>query len=716
MSILDQLNEKQKLAAQKIEGQTLILAGAGSGKTRTLTFKIAYMIKEKNIDPKNILALTFTNKAAKEMKERIEKLLGENSKDIIISTFHSFAVKILRIYAERLGFTRYFNIYDTNDQKTLVKKILKNLNKDSLKIGNIVNQISKAKEEGKNLSSFSEYEEFYHIFKMYQENLKKYNAMDFSDLLNNLYLLLENDDILNILQNQYKYILIDEYQDTNNIQYQIVKKITKKYMNICVVGDEDQSIYAFRGANIQNILNFNKDYPEAYIVKLEQNYRSTTNILNVANSVIKNNTSSMGKQLWSEKNKGEKVKLYSATSPNNEASFVADKIKELIVKKNQKYKDFCILYRVNAHSRAFEEIFMRYNMPYKIFGGINFYSRKEIKDLLAYLQIISNSYDDISFERIINTPKRSIGPKTIESLNNIANKNSTSLFNAISLINDEISTNTKNKLVLFKNFIDKIKENKSNITTSNILTELIDNINYIDYLNTTEDSEDRINNVYELINSIKTMEKNIGFLSLEDYLENIILQSSTDNLEDDENYIKLMTIHSSKGLEFKTVFLVGLEQGNFPKDLCDESEEEEERRLFYVGVTRAEEELFLTYSIERNTWGVNNIFQLRPSIFIKEIQPNLIEHIYNPNLQPRKSIENNNRTNLTNFTINNNNIVINKKTEINTPFKIGEFVKHNKFGRGKIKNITENSIIIDFYIGEKKLALSLAEKFLIKVD
>lgn len=718
MSILDQLNEQQKEAAKKIEGQTLILAGAGSGKTRTITFKIAHMIKEKNIDPRNILALTFTNKAAKEMKERVEALIGSNSNDITISTFHSFSVKLLRMYAENIGYSKNFNIYDTNDQKVIVKKILKDNFLDNFKEGDILNKISRLKELGLNYTnlhneidlSIPANRQFQKIFELYQEKLEKNNAMDFSDLLTNTKYLLDNEYILDKIQNRYIYILIDEYQDTNEIQYQIVKKIASKNKNICVVGDEDQSIYAFRGANIQNILNFEKDYPDAYVVKLEQNYRSSQNILSVANSVIKNNLSSKGKKLWSNKKSDDKVKIFNAFNAQDEANFIAEKIKEITTKSNKEFKDFCILYRTNSQSRALEESLRNNGIYYKIFGGLQFFARKEIKDIISYLLLFNNTLDDLSFERIINIPKRSIGPKTIETLSSIANKNSTSMFDAISLVENELSANVKKKLLDFKELIIYFIKLKEEVSVSDLLKELLEKINYKDYLKTLEKYEERIENINELLNSITFRENELGFLSLEDYLESISLESSTDDINESENYVKLMTIHSSKGLEFNTVFLTGLEEGLFPKNNIDESEEEEERRLFYVGVTRAEETLYLTHALERTLWGSHNIFQIERSRFINEIDSSLLETVYNPRMYNyRKEIKDtfNKIENFNPFKTNNKDASNN-----NSMFKVGQKVNHKKFGEGKVVNVSENSVTVSFLEGQKKLSMAFAEKLL----
>ncbi|WP_167359427.1 ATP-dependent helicase [Streptobacillus ratti] len=735
LSILDNLNTQQKQAAKLVEGQTLILAGAGSGKTRTLTFKIAYMIKEKNINPRNILALTFTNKAAKEMKERVETLVGDNN-DVLISTFHSFAVRLLRTYSERIGYTTNFNIYDNNDQKSIIKKILKIQGLDKkYKESQIISKISRLKELGLNYTNLGQEldmnlpfnREFKEIFREYQEKLERSNAMDFSDLLVNAKALLDDEYVLDKIQNRYMYILIDEYQDTNEIQYQIVKKIAKKYMNICVVGDEDQSIYAFRGANIRNILNFEKDYPNANTIKLEQNYRSTQTILDAANSVIRNNKSSKGKKLWSDNNKGEKIGIYTAINVEDEANFISDKINELKIRKDKKYKDFTVLYRTNAQSRAIEESLMQNKIPYKIYGGLRFFDRKEIKDLLSYLLLINNTKDDLSFERVINFPKRSIGPKTIEVLAHIASKNQTSLFDAILQIENEISSSAKSKLLSFRSLIDKYVTAKEDMTTSEILNDLMDDIDYNSALETYDNKENREENIQELVNSIITIEEETGFLSLPEYLENVALNSPSDNLVEEENFVKLMTIHASKGLEFNTVFLVGVEEGLFPNDDSNfvSDELEEERRIFYVAVTRAEEDLYISHSLERKTWGSMTNYFVKPSRFIGEIQKELKMEIFNPNNRKPKFDNDNevvrfvnpNKKSIENFNpfkfINNSKTITPK---VDTSFKIGEKVKHSEYGQGIIKEITPKSITVNFSIGSKKIALKFAETFLERIE
>lgn len=721
MSILDNLNDMQKKAAEILEGQTLILAGAGSGKTRTITFKIAHMIKEKNINPKNILALTFTNKAAKEMKERAESLIGSNT-DILITTFHSFALRLLRIYSERIGYGTNFNVYDSNDQRSIIKKIIKKYDWEKLyKPTQILNKISRIKELGIKYTELwkimdikiPENSHLKTIYMEYQEKLEKYNAMDFSDILTNTYELLKDNYILDKVQSKYIYVLVDEYQDTNEIQYKIIKKIVSKNKNICVVGDEDQSIYAFRGANIQNILNFEKDYPEANVIKLEQNYRSTQNILDGANSVIKNNTSSKGKKLWSARELGEKIKIYNANDVNDEATFVANKIRELN-KNGKNYKNFAILYRTNAQSRALEEALHRNSIPYKIFGGLGFFERKEIKDLIAYLQLINNSSDDISFERIINIPKRSIGPKSIETISKIANKNDISLLEASKLVKNDISSAALKKLENFNNLISMFKEMMENTTTSVILENLIKEIGYYEYLKLEENYEERLENVYELISSIQNKEAEEGILLLPNFLENIMLNSASDDIKNDEEYVKLMTVHSSKGLEFNTVFLTGLEENLFPRLSLLENldEEEEERRIFYVAVTRAEELLFITHSLERATFGFTS--RNPRSRFLDELNENNIEILENPNLIA-KSPKLENSFSVREY-LKNNSIQSSKENivTIECDFELKEIVSHKEFGKGLITEITPKSITVKFSIGAKKFPTKIANKFLKK--
>ena len=729
MSILNELNENQRKAAERIEGPVLILAGAGSGKTRTVTYRIAHMIKEKNISPLNILALTFTNKAAREMKERAEELIGEeNSYNLVVSTFHSFAVRILKTYSERIGYGRNFNIYDVDDQKSIITKIKKKMNiKDDIAPGRIANRISKLKEDGVGLDEVSRQLDlkipanrlFYDIYKKYDEVLKANNAMDFSDLLLNARRLLDDKYVLDIIQNRYQYIVVDEYQDTNNIQYEIINLIAAKYRNICVVGDEDQSIYAFRGANIENILNFEKDYPDAYTIKLERNYRSTKRILDTANELIKNNKSSKGKKLWTDGSEGEKIKIFNAKTPYDEAEFIVKEIKAKS-KSGVDYKDMTILYRTNAQSRVLEEKLLEGNVPYKIYGGMQFFQRKEIKDILAYLNLLNNRNDNHNFYRIINVPKRSIGEKTLEKIAEIANERNIPMLDALQFVDEtNIRGAVKNTLKDFYNMIQGIYLSLDELSVKEVFDEVITKTKYFDSIE--DNKEDRVKNIEELLNSIIELEKRNPHISLADYLDMVSLTASTDEMEENENFVKLMTIHSSKGLEFDYVFIAGMEDGLFPSCSFESSEEdiEEERRLCYVAVTRAKKELYISYASERMTWGQMN-YNRKPSRFIYEMKQDNLEYLVNNiiTLSKTKKISSSSfredkfQVKKENF----NPFSIRKSKEIhetNSKYKVGDTVTHKKFGKGRIKHVDKKSLTIDFMVGEKKLALILAEKFLI---
>jgi len=729
MSILNELNENQRKAAEKIEGPVLILAGAGSGKTRTVTYRIAHMIKEKNISPLNILALTFTNKAAREMKERAEELIGEeNSYNLVVSTFHSFAVRILKTYSERIGYGRNFNIYDVDDQKSIITKIKKEMNiKDDIAPGRIANRISKLKEDGVGLDEVSRQLDlkipanrlFYDIYKKYDEVLKANNAMDFSDLLLNARRLLDDKYVLDIIQNRYQYIVVDEYQDTNNIQYEIINLIAAKYRNICVVGDEDQSIYAFRGANIENILNFEKDYPDAYTIKLERNYRSTKRILDTANELIRNNKSSKGKKLWTDGSEGEKIKIFNAKTPYDEAEFIVKEIKAKS-KSGVDYKDMTILYRTNAQSRVLEEKLLEGNVPYKIYGGMQFFQRKEIKDILAYLNLLNNRNDNHNFYRIINVPKRSIGEKTLEKIAEIANERNIPMLDALQFVDEtNIRGAVKNTLKDFYNMIQGIYLSLDELSVKEVFDEVITKTKYFDSIE--DNKEDRVKNIEELLNSIIELEKRNPHISLADYLDMVSLTASTDEMEENENFVKLMTIHSSKGLEFDYVFIAGMEDGLFPSCSFESSEEdiEEERRLCYVAVTRAKKELYISYASERMTWGQMN-YNRKPSRFIYEMKQDNLEYLVNNiiTLSKTKKISSSSfredkfQVKKENF----NPFSIRKSKEIhetNSKYKVGDTVTHKKFGKGRIKHVDKKSLTIDFMVGEKKLALILAEKFLI---
>lgn len=735
MSILDKLNDKQREAAAKIEGALLILAGAGSGKTRTITYRIAHMIDEIGISPYKILAVTFTNKAAKEMKERVESLVGEDAKRVMISTFHSFGLRLLRVYGDRLGYNANFTIYDTDDQKRVVKNIMNDLTMkdESLKEGVVVSIISKLKEEE---VSPEEYEKKINIerdfikivvevYRRYNSVLKRNNAMDFSDILVNTDRLLDIPDILDKVQEKFRYIMVDEYQDTNNIQYKIVNKIAKKYGNICVVGDENQSIYGFRGANIQNILDFEKDYPNATVVKLEENYRSTSVILDAANSVIRNNSSARDKKLWTKKIVGEKITVKSCYNAIEEAGFVVGEIIKGKAK-GAKYKDFTILYRTNAQSRVLERKFITENIPYKIFGGMQFYQRAEIKDIVAYLAVINNTTDNLNLARILNVPKRKIGDKTVEKIEDFAKEQNLSLFNALGRANEiaGLSANLKITLLDFYNMMKEFIELSEEINVSELFDIIIEKIAYENYLKESfkQEYDTKKGNLNELKVSILELEKEIPNLTLREYLGNLALVSSTDNLEDEKDYVKLMTIHNSKGLEFPIVFVVGMEEKLFPGNNAnyDNNELEEERRLCYVAITRAEDKLYLTHNNTRIVYdnkekkdkGLNEESR-KPSRFLDEIPKELIERAtpvvteYVPKTEKGSFITE--RAFKKMITIEDLN-----KTAKNFPYSVGEKVMHKKFGLGVVKAVNDKKVEINFVDGKREIAMAVAEKFLTK--
>ena len=599
--------------------------------------------------------------------------------------------------------------------------------KDDIAPGRIANRISKLKEDGVGLDEVSRQLDlkipanrlFYDIYKKYDEVLKANNAMDFSDLLLNARRLLDDKYVLDIIQNRYQYIVVDEYQDTNNIQYEIINLIAAKYRNICVVGDEDQSIYAFRGANIENILNFEKDYPDAYTIKLERNYRSTKRILDTANELIRNNKSSKGKKLWTDGSEGEKIKIFNAKTPYDEAEFIVKEIKAKS-KSGVDYKDMTILYRTNAQSRILEEKLLEGNVPYKIYGGMQFFQRKEIKDILAYLNLLNNRNDNHNFYRIINVPKRSIGEKTLEKIAEIANERNIPMLDALQFVDEtNIRGAVKNTLKDFYNMIQGIYLGLDELSVKEVFDEVITKTKYFDSIE--DNKEDRVKNIEELLNSIIELEKRNPHISLADYLDMVSLTASTDEMEENENFVKLMTIHSSKGLEFDYVFIAGMEDGLFPSCSFESSEEEieEERRLCYVAVTRAKKELYISYASERMTWGQMN-YNRKPSRFIYEMKQDNLEYLVNNiiTLSKTKKISSSSfredkfQVKKENF----NPFSIRKSKEIhetNSKYKVGDTVTHKKFGKGRIKHVDKKSLTIDFMVGEKKLALILAEKFLI---
>lgn len=716
MSLLEKLNNKQREAAASIDGPLLILAGAGSGKTRTITYRIAHMIEELGIPAYLILAVTFTNKAAKEMKERVISLIGEEAERATISTFHSFGVRLLRIYGSKLGYQANFTIYDAEDQKRIIKGIMKELNLQNTDLSEkkLASLISKLKEEGVSADDYEqdnyEYESktIAEIYRRYDARLKTQNGIDFSDILLNTRKLLDIPEILEKIQSKYQYIMVDEYQDTNNIQYEIVNKIAGKHRNLCVVGDENQSIYGFRGANIQNILNFEKDYPDAMVVKLEQNYRSTAIILDAANAVIRNNHSSKDKNLWTDKKDGDKIKILKALNQRDEV----EKVISEIAKEKQKgraYKDMTILYRTNAQSRVFEEAFLRYRIPYKIFGGMQFYQRAEIKDILAYLSLINNPLDETNLLRIINIPKRKIGEKSLEKIRNYAREHSLTFFETLAKAGEisGISSGLAVSIQQFYAIIQELIDLAPYENTSVIFSTLLEKIGYKSYLETAyEDAEARISNIEELGTSILELENLLESLSLRDYLENVSLVSATDDLQENQDYIKLMTIHNAKGLEFPIVFLVGAENETFPgsSKFSFEEDLEEERRLCYVAITRAEERLVISFATTKFVYG--DILPAQESIFLKEIPAECKleewkeERVKLPKIQTKNTISSED---------------LKKKTS-NLPFSIGERVSHKKFGLGIVRALEEKKIIVEFVTGKKEIAAIVAEKFLSKIE
>lgn len=735
LNLLEKLNDKQREAASQIDGSILILAGAGSGKTRTITYRIAHMIENVGISPYSILAVTFTNKAAKEMRERVEELVGDVAKACTISTFHSFGMRLLRMYGKEVGYNSNFTIYDTDDQKRIVKAILKgqNLSINGVKLTerDLVSMISKIKEQIKTLDEYSVMnKQIVEVYDKYNRALLESNAMDFSDILLNTYKLLQKPEILEKVQNKYKYIMIDEYQDTNNLQYKIIDLIARKSSNLCVVGDENQSIYGFRGANILNILNFEDNYNNAKIIKLEENYRSTTTILDAANELIKNNKSSKDKKLWTQNGKGDLIKVLACDNARDEVSRIIE-----IIKKNHQngiaYRDMIILYRTNAQSRLFEEGFLRYNIPHKVFGGISFYARAEIKDIIAYLSIIVNPQDELNLQRIINVPKRKVGEKGIEKIITYARENNLNLLEALSHIK-EISGLTvvgKEKILEMYDIIKELKDLSYTETASYIVQTLIDKIKYIDYIKENySDAEARIENIDEFKNSILELENVVGELRLNEYLENVSLVSATDDLEEKSDYVKLMTIHNSKGLEFPIVFLVGFENEIFPgtRAMFEEKEMEEERRLCYVALTRAEKKLYLSHATIRFVYGQDRLST--PSVFLKEIPEKLLdidvkkERLYFADVYSDeiKAYENNRKFEKKKTEINTKNTIKipdNTKEVLDTlGFKVGDKVKHKKFGLGVIKNIDAKKIYVQYVDGIKEMAIILADKLLTKFE
>ena len=732
-NMLDKLNERQKEAVLATEGPVLVLAGAGSGKTTVLVNRIAYMISEKHIRPWNILAITFTNKAAREMKDRIERLLGDTAKDMWIGTFHSVCVRILRSCIDLLGYSRDFVIYDTADTKTVMKECLRELDIDekSFPVRNVLSIISNAKNDLMDAATFENvYKSDYRmsiiakIYYRYQTKLRKNNAVDFDDIiLNTVKILSENPDVLSKYQDKFQYILVDEYQDTNNSQYLLINLLAQANRNLCVVGDDDQSIYKFRGANIGNILNFEDDYSDVQKITLDQNYRSTQNILDAANSVISNNKGRMGKSLWTSNGDGNRVYVYTGTNEYDEARYIARQIKKHFDEQGS-FSDCAILYRTNAQSRVIEEMLMRESVPYKVLSGLRFYDRKEIKDIIAYLRVVYNPNDDVSLARIINEPKRKIGNATLEKARNIAREKETSLYDVISHADDypEFKTAIK-KLLGFSEIIQSLIKLKDTVTIEDLTGRILNDTGYMPTLvmEDTTESKTRIENLGEFISVITEFEKNEETgNTLGEFLENISLVSDIDGYDENEDSAVLMTIHSAKGLEFPIVFLSGLEEGLFPGMRSMESDDdiEEERRLCYVAITRAKEQLYITKTISRTIHG--KTMPTTASRFFKEIPVEYLED--KTTLQPKvaKVMQD---LGVRNAAAPKKEVYMTKgfgssvKSSGSTDyskFKAGDAVEHRTFGRGEILKATPcgNDCILEIQfesIGFKRLMAAFAK-------
>lgn len=702
----EQLNPMQKRAVQQKEGAVLILAGAGSGKTGALTVRIASML-EHGIRPYNILAITFTNKAAKEMRERVDKLAGALAQDVWISTFHSTCVRILRREIDKLGFTKDFSIYDSDDQEKVMKEVFKELNMsitDKLyTVKYAISAVSHLKEE---MISWEDYLKEVdkadirawktsRVYEAYQSRLMRNNALDFDDLIYKTVLLFKTrHDVLETYQDRFKYIMVDEYQDTNTSQYELVRLLAKKYGNLCVVGDDDQSIYGWRGANIRNILDFEKDFPDAVVIKLEQNYRSTKNILSAANSVIKNNRERKDKTLWTENNDGSIIHVFRAENDIEEAAFVAETIDQNTMNGKTAYSDFAVLYRTNVQSRAIEDRFVKKGIPYKLFGGVRFYERKEIKDILAYLKLIDNPLDAIAVKRIINVPKRGIGGKSVEVAEMIAAEKNISLFSALGRVREYPEHKSKaKKLEMFYDFICDLKKRSESMSVHEIIDAIAEETGYKGELEAdgSDDAMMRIDNIEEFSSKAVEYEKTTEEPTLSGFLEEVALVADIDSYNEDDDAVVLMTLHSAKGLEFPYVFMVGMEEGIFPgsRSIMSGSlnEMEEERRLCYVGITRAKKQLFMTYTLHRMQHG--QIQYNAPSRFLAELPQELLDNRFKPK-QPiqqkqwtfeeksaiRKPVQKNPYKS-----------ELPKPQGIKIDFKVGDMVRAPKYGVGEVKAI-----------------------------
>ena len=739
MSIYDTLNPPQREAVAQTEGPVLILAGAGSGKTRVLTHRIAYLMEEMGVNPWNILAITFTNKAAQEMRERVDKLVGFGSESIWVSTFHSACVRILRRHIDNLGYDTNFTIYDTDDQKSLMKDVCRKLNIDTkvYKERSLLAQISHAKDElltpdDMEMKAAGDYnmKKVASVYREYQAALRKNNALDFDDLIVKTVELFQNcGAVLEYYQERFKYIMVDEYQDTNTAQFKFISLLAQKYENLCVVGDDDQSIYKFRGANIGNILGFERVFPDAKVIRLEQNYRSTKNILNAANQVIANNTERKAKTLWTENEEGSKVHFRQFFNAYEEAEYVAGEIGRMKREGMGSYRDCAILYRTNAQSRIFEEKFIAANIPYKLVGGVNFYARKEIKDLLCYLKTIDNARDDLAVQRIINVPKRGIGATTLGRVQDYADNMGISLYEALRVAEEVPSIGRSlSKIDGFVTFIQSLKSKADVLSVEELLQEVIDDTGYVAELEAedTEESRARIENIDELISKTvayqEAMEEQNQPATLSGFLEEVALVADIDTVDPDQDYVLLMTLHSAKGLEFPKVFMVGMEDGIFPSHMTisygDDGELEEERRLCYVGITRAMKDLTLSCAQQRMIRGETQYNKV--SRFVREIPRELVDlgHTIQEkkpkaeDLIPTPTKYSKMKEILQSRNYKPREFKVTKSGSLD--YEVGDTVRHIKFGVGIVKEIVEGGrdyeVTVEFdKVGVKKMFASFAK-------
>lgn len=735
------LNKPQREAVMHTEGPLLILAGAGSGKTRVLTYRAAYLIEEKGVSPYHILAITFTNKAAGEMRERIDEIAGFGAQEVWVSTFHSLCVRILRRYIDRIGYDNNFTIYDTEDQKTVMKEILKRLQIDSkiYKDRMFLHAISSAKDELVTPEEFtrragSDYglKKQAQVYREYQQTLQKNNALDFDDLIMKcVELFRKEEEVLNYYQNRFRYIMVDEYQDTNTAQFELIRLLAQKYQNLCVVGDDDQSIYKFRGANIRNILNFEDEFPDAHVVKLEQNYRSTQNILDAANAVIRNNKGRKPKALWTDQPAGEKIAFRQFDTGYEEAQAAAEEIRSFAQEGRYRYSDSAVLYRTNAQSRLFEERFVAADIPYRIVGGVNFYSRKEIKDLLAYLKTVDNAKDDVAVRRIINIPKRGIGTTTVSRVQDFADASGIGFYEALCRA-DEIPglDRSAGKIASFTRLISRLRGKSENLSAEELLNAVIEETGYVLELEAehTEESQSRIENIDELVSKAASYDETAEEPSLHGFLEEVALVADIDSVEEGSDCVLLMTLHSAKGLEFPNVYLAGMEDGLFPSYLSitsdDPGEVEEERRLCYVGITRAKERLTLTCARERMVRGETRYS--RPSRFIEEIPEELLSPQTGRADRARKAEADRPQAVPPQRKISSmakesfrakpyaRDFSTEATREQSLSYKVGDRVSHRKFGEGEVLEITaggrDYEVTVNFdRAGVKKMFASFAK-------